>query len=93
MNIMWESSRSSLELYLTKWKDKVKRPFGLVVGGQVITKTNAKAEAHEYFVIKNDEFAVKTKRKKKSDISTTKKCQKLGKNERIENYFRQELSD
>ena len=39
------------------------------------------------------ELTVKTKRKKKSDVSTTKKCQKLGKNERIKNYFRQELSD
>ena len=195
VHIMWKSSRNSLELYLTKGKDKVKRPFGLVVGAQVITKTNAKGEASEYFVCKNeygdvvnfkssmmnpgmmgyntfskkmiglradgqdnklatyisqlskckdfthfdgnvysdfgfkigeegcigdecslfeqfvisakddativtttlnasiDELAVKTKRKKKSEVSKTKMCQKLGKNERIEKYFRQELSD
>lgn len=184
-----------MELYQTKGKDKVKRPFGLVVGAQVMNKTNAKGEAHEYFAIKNeygdlvnfkssmmnpgmmgcnsfskkmiglradgedkklggyisqlskckdfshadsnvyselgfkigeegwsedecllfeqfvisaktdativttslnasiDELAVKTKRKKKSDVSSTNKGQKLGKNERIEKYFRQELSD
>ena len=43
-----------LELYQTKGKDEVKRPFGLVVGAQVITKTIAKGEASEYFVMKNE---------------------------------------
>ena len=34
VHIMWKSSRNSLELYQTKGKDKVKRPFALVVGAQ-----------------------------------------------------------